>query len=157
MVVIWAFKGGNLLIFTKYFKISLFILLFKLLFEIILYYCGSIKFQRKLRASKSELGEFDPAALFESAKSKTIMYYANHESSCLVEQDEEPPHGLDEYAKKTALMAIMIQKSHARLQRTTQELFYDSFMLTKEIHSKVARTPPNDHLSDSKKNTDDIS
>ena len=55
----------------------------------------SIKFQRKLRVSKSELGEFDPAALFESTKSKTIMYYANHESSCLVEQDEEPPHELD--------------------------------------------------------------
>ena len=36
-------------------------------------------------------GEFDPAALFESTKSKTIMYYANEESSCLVEQDEEPP------------------------------------------------------------------
>ena len=48
-----------------------------------------IKFQRKLRVSRSELGEFDPAALFESTKSKTIMYYANHESSCLVEQDEE--------------------------------------------------------------------
>lgn len=40
----------------------------------------SIKFQRRLRASKSELGEFDPAALFESTKSKTIMYYANPES-----------------------------------------------------------------------------
>ena len=37
----------------------------------------SIKFERKLRASKSELGEYDPAALFESTKSKTIMYYAN--------------------------------------------------------------------------------
>ena len=64
----------------------------------------SIKFQRKLRASKSELGEFDPAALFESTKSKTIMYYANEESSCLVEQDEEPPHELDEDAKKIALI-----------------------------------------------------
>ena len=72
----------------------------------------SIKFQRKLRASKSELGEFDPAALFESTKSKTIMYYANHESSCLVEQDEEPPHELDNDARKIALIISSALKSN---------------------------------------------
>jgi len=71
----------------------------------------SIKFQRKLRASKSELGEFDPAALFESTKSKTIMYYANEESSCLVEQDEEPPHELDKDARKIALVIAAALKS----------------------------------------------
>ncbi|WP_428326173.1 Glu-tRNA(Gln) amidotransferase subunit GatE [Nitrosopumilus sp.] len=64
----------------------------------------SVKFQRKLRAAKSELGEYDPAALFEKSKSKTIMYFANPESSCLVEQDEEPPHELDEDAKKISLI-----------------------------------------------------
>ena len=47
------------------------------------------KFVRKLRASKSELGEFDPAALFEKTKSKQINYYANSQSSCLVEKDED--------------------------------------------------------------------
>ena len=72
----------------------------------------TIKFQRKLRASKSELGEFDPAALFESTKSKTIMYYANPESSCLVEQDEEPPHELDNDARKIALIISSILKSN---------------------------------------------
>lgn len=72
----------------------------------------SIKFQRKLRVSKSELGEFDPAALFESTKSKTIMYYANPQSSCLVEQDEEPPHELDEDARKIALVISSALKSH---------------------------------------------
>ena len=71
----------------------------------------TIKFQRKLRASKSELGEFDPAALFESTKSKTIMYYANPQSSCLVEQDEEPPHELDNDAKKIALIISSILKA----------------------------------------------
>jgi glutamyl-tRNA(Gln) amidotransferase subunit E len=45
------------------------------------------------------LGKYDPAALFEKSKSKTIVYYANSESSCLVEQDEEPPHNLDKDAK----------------------------------------------------------
>ena len=72
----------------------------------------SIKFQRKLRVSKSELGEFDPAALFESTKSKTIMYYANSQSSCLVEQDEEPPHELDDDARKIALVIASSLKSN---------------------------------------------
>ncbi|MDC0204124.1 Glu-tRNA(Gln) amidotransferase subunit GatE, partial [Candidatus Nitrosopelagicus sp.] len=64
----------------------------------------SIKFSRKLRAAKSELGKIDPAALFESTKSKTIVYYANPKSSCLVEEDEEPPHALDTGAKNIALL-----------------------------------------------------
>ena len=63
-----------------------------------------IKFSRKLRAAKSELGKIDPAALFESTKSKTIVYYANPKSSCLVEEDEEPPHALDTDAKNIALL-----------------------------------------------------
>ena len=70
------------------------------------------KFYRKLRVSKSELGEFDPAALFENAKSKTIMYYANSQSSCLVEQDEEPPHELDKDAMKIALIISAALKSN---------------------------------------------
>ena len=72
----------------------------------------SIKFQRKLRAAKSELGEYDPAALFEKSKSKSIVYYANPDSSCLVEQDEEPPHELDEDAKKISLIIASALKSN---------------------------------------------
>ena len=71
----------------------------------------SIKFQRRLRAAKSELGEYDPAALFEKSKSKSISYYANPESSCLVEQDEEPPHELDDDAKKISLIIASALKS----------------------------------------------
>ena len=71
----------------------------------------SIKFQRKLRAAKSELGEYDPAALFEKSKSKSIVYYANPNSSCLVEQDEEPPHELDEDAKRISLIIASALKS----------------------------------------------
>ena len=71
-----------------------------------------IKFQRRLRASKSEFGEFDPAALFEDTKAKTIMYYANPQSSCLVEQDEEPPHRLDPDAKHIALVVCGILKAN---------------------------------------------
>src|SRR3989338_8490824 len=72
----------------------------------------TVIFQRKLRAVKSELGEYDPAALFESSKSKTIMYYANPESSCLVEQDEEPPHNLDDDAKNLALVISSVLESN---------------------------------------------
>jgi len=62
------------------------------------------KISRKLRASKSEFGKYDPAALFEKSKSKTFVYYTNPKSSCLVEEDEEPPHEIDNDAKKTALV-----------------------------------------------------
>ena len=64
----------------------------------------SKKFSRKLRAAKSELGKIDPAALFENTKSKTIIYYGNPKSSCLVCEDEEPPHALDVDAKTIALL-----------------------------------------------------
>lgn len=70
------------------------------------------KFQRNLRAVKSELGEYDPAALFEKSKSKTIMYFVNPQSSCLVEEDEEPPHGLDKDAKNLALIIASSLKSN---------------------------------------------
>ncbi|MDH3611618.1 MAG: Glu-tRNA(Gln) amidotransferase subunit GatE [Nitrosopumilus sp.] len=70
------------------------------------------KFQRNLRAVKSELGEYDPAALFEKSKSKTIMYYVNPQNSCLVEKDEEPPHDLDKDAKELALIISTSLKSN---------------------------------------------
>jgi len=69
------------------------------------------KFSRSLRTAKSELGEIDPAALFEKAKSKKINYYANSQSSCLVEKDEEPPHNLDHNAKKISLLISSMLES----------------------------------------------
>ena len=56
-------------------------------------------------------GELDPAALFEKAKSKKINYYANSQSSCLVEKDEEPPHDLDHDAKKISLLISSMLES----------------------------------------------
>ncbi len=70
-----------------------------------------IRFRRRLRATKSELGRYDPAALFEGTKSETIEYMANPESSCLVEQDEEPPHELDCGARRIALVVAGMLKS----------------------------------------------
>jgi len=68
-------------------------------------------FSRRLRTAKRELGELDPAALFEKTKSKKINYYANSQSSCLVEKDEEPPHDLDHDAKKISLLISSMLES----------------------------------------------
>ncbi len=70
-----------------------------------------IKFFRKLRVAKSELGEYDPTAVFERSKAKTIVYYANPANSCLVEQDEEPPHEVNRKAKEIVLLIASSLKS----------------------------------------------
>ena len=67
-------------------------------------------FTRKLRPAQSELGEIDPAALFEFLKGKTIIYEAHHSSSCLVEMDEEPPSPMDKEAVDIALTFSLMTK-----------------------------------------------
>jgi glutamyl-tRNA(Gln) amidotransferase subunit E len=61
-------------------------------------------FIRILRPTKSELGNFDKAALFEYAKMNTIKYYSRIGLSCLVEADEEPPHDVNKDALNTVLL-----------------------------------------------------
>ena len=61
-------------------------------------------FMRKLRPTHSELGTFDPAALFEHKKMRMIKYHASAGSSCLVEADEEPPQEMNKEALETALI-----------------------------------------------------
>jgi len=69
------------------------------------------KFQRRLRPSQSELGEIDPAALFEFKKKKPFKYYVGEHSACLVEADEEPPHPINEEAVDTALIIALALNS----------------------------------------------
>ncbi len=59
---------------------------------------------RELRASAGEHGEVDAAAAAEQAKGKRYRYEAYNDSTCLVELDEEPPHGLNSEA-----LAITLQ------------------------------------------------
>jgi glutamyl-tRNA(Gln) amidotransferase subunit E len=66
-----------------------------------------VSFIRKLRPTQSELGGYDPAALFEYKKVRTINYHASDGSSCLVEADEEPPHQINIEALKTALILCL--------------------------------------------------
>ncbi|MEM4553083.1 MAG: Glu-tRNA(Gln) amidotransferase subunit GatE [Ignisphaera sp.] len=63
---------------------------------------------RYLRATRSELGEIDVAAAFETQRKRRYIYLAPTYTSCLVELDEEPPHPLN---REALLIAIAIAKS----------------------------------------------
>ena len=54
--------------------------------------------QRKLRPTQSELGEIDRAALQESLRGLNFKYENFEKHTCLVENDDEPPHALNEEA-----------------------------------------------------------
>ncbi|MEM2855815.1 MAG: Glu-tRNA(Gln) amidotransferase subunit GatE [Candidatus Nitrosocaldaceae archaeon] len=69
------------------------------------------EFFRRLRPTQSELGEYDPAALFEFKKGRIIRYIASNNNSCLVEADEEPPHDLNSEALDIALTIAMLVNS----------------------------------------------
>ncbi|TYL37126.1 Glu-tRNA(Gln) amidotransferase GatDE subunit E [Natronococcus pandeyae] len=60
------------------------------------------RFTRYLHPTRSELGEIDDAALEESKVDREFEYLA-YDSTCLVEEDEEPPHELDDEALETTL------------------------------------------------------
>ncbi len=59
-------------------------------------------FTRYLHPTKSELGEVDAAALEESMVDREFEYLA-YDTTCLVEEDDEPPHRVDSEAMEVAL------------------------------------------------------
>ncbi|MEM3369943.1 MAG: Glu-tRNA(Gln) amidotransferase subunit GatE [Candidatus Micrarchaeia archaeon] len=61
--------------------------------------------RRKLHAVPSELGQVDPAALFESKKAPLHRYDFYKDTCCLVETDDEPPHEMN---KEAILLGLMI-------------------------------------------------
>lgn len=69
------------------------------------------KILRRLRPTQSELGQVDPAALFEFQKGKLILYELDDESTCLVEADEEPPRRLNPEVIEIALTIGGLLKS----------------------------------------------
>ena len=71
-----------------------------------------IIFVRWLREAQSELGEVDPAAIFESRKRRKIVYHADTMNTCLVEMDEEPPHNLNREAVEVALMVALLMNAN---------------------------------------------
>ncbi|WP_446753132.1 Glu-tRNA(Gln) amidotransferase subunit GatE [Vulcanisaeta sp. JCM 16161] len=63
---------------------------------------------RRLRPSMSELGEVDPAAIWEFRKHRTFVYEGYYDTTCLVELDEEPPHDPDPESLEVALAVAMM-------------------------------------------------
>ena len=59
-------------------------------------------FTRYLHPTKSELGEIDAAALEESMVDREFEYLA-YDTTCLVEEDDEPPHRVSGEAMEVAL------------------------------------------------------
>ena len=69
-------------------------------------------FTRYLHPTPSELGEIDEAALEESKVEREFEYLA-YDSTCLVEEDDEPPHRLDQEALDTALEIAQLMDMQA--------------------------------------------
>jgi glutamyl-tRNA(Gln) amidotransferase subunit E len=69
------------------------------------------EFSRKLRPTKSELGEYDPAALMEFSRNRTYVYQITPNTSCLVELDEEPPHPINQEAVEIAIACALLMNS----------------------------------------------
>ncbi len=70
-------------------------------------------FPRRLRPTRSELGEVDVAAVFEWRKGRIYEYHAPRSVSCLVEADEEPPH---EISREALVIGVAVAKAlHSRV------------------------------------------
>ncbi|MBT4334334.1 Glu-tRNA(Gln) amidotransferase subunit GatE [archaeon] len=67
-----------------------------------------IKFKRKLIAVSGESGKLDVAAKHEMSKQKEFCYQGYSDSNCLVEFDEEPPHGVNQDALEIVLQVAKL-------------------------------------------------
>ena len=72
---------------------------------------SNLEFHRYLRATTSEMGEIDRAALEETKIQKKYIYKA-YDSTCLVENDEEPPGKLNMDALDIALTISKMLHMH---------------------------------------------
>ena len=68
--------------------------------------------QRKLRPTQSELGEIDRAALQESLRGMNFKYENFAKHTCLVENDDEPPHSLNEEALDICITIACLMNMH---------------------------------------------
>ncbi len=82
-------------------------------------------FKRYLRASKSEMGEVDEAALEEEKYSRTFIY-KGYDSTCLVENDEEPPRELNQEAIDISLeVALLLNMNPVDEVHTMRKIVID--------------------------------
>ena len=64
--------------------------------------------KRRLRASAGETGELDIAAAYEQLRGKHFVYNAYGDTTCDVELDEEPIHGLNSEALQIVLQVALL-------------------------------------------------
>ncbi|SEO73517.1 glutamyl-tRNA(Gln) amidotransferase subunit E [Halogranum amylolyticum] len=82
-------------------------------------------FTRYLHPTKSELGEIDDAALEESRVDREFEYLA-FDTTCLVEEDDEPPHHIDDEALDVAMqIATMLEMSVVDQAHVMRKLVVD--------------------------------
>ena len=82
-------------------------------------------FSRSLHATMSEMGEIDKAALEESQTGKKFRYLS-FDSTCLVEEDEEPPGGLNQEALEIALeVALLLEMNPVDQIQVMRKLVID--------------------------------
>lgn len=67
---------------------------------------GTIK--RKQHPVASELGEIDIATQYEYLRNRTFFYQLFRNETCLVDQDDEPPHELNQEALETAFQIALL-------------------------------------------------
>ncbi|MEM2508896.1 MAG: Glu-tRNA(Gln) amidotransferase GatDE subunit E, partial [Candidatus Thermoplasmatota archaeon] len=68
-------------------------------------------FSRRLKATKSEIGKLDRAAIEEEKRGRKFIYHISP-SSCLVEADEEPPHEVNPHAIDFAIAIALLFGAH---------------------------------------------
>src|SRR3989344_1133877 len=73
---------------------------------------------RKLHAVAGETGEVDVAVAHEAALGKTFYYQGYHDTTCLVELDEEPCHVINSLALDEALKVALLL--HCEIYPITQ-------------------------------------
>lgn len=67
--------------------------------------------RRRQRISGSELGEYDAAAVQAAGRKNLFVYEAYQDANCLVELDDEPPHGINPDALRISLQASFLLDS----------------------------------------------
>jgi len=86
---------------------------------------STFSFKRYLRASKSEMGEVDGAALEEEKYSRTFIY-RGYDSTCLVENDEQPPGELNQEAIDISLeVALLLNMNPVDEVHTMRKIVID--------------------------------
>ncbi len=68
--------------------------------------------RRELKAVAGETGEIDIAAAHEMGKKTYFLYEAYHDTTCLVELDEEPPQPMNQEALRTVLQVSKMLNSN---------------------------------------------